>query len=73
MCNNWNFKINFDSRKPKRNSTPAPYLQRWVWVILEMNLTKVDQLLVFLDLVLGLVLRLWLALVQNLGLQLVQN
>ena len=22
MCNNWNFKINFDSRKPKRNSTP---------------------------------------------------
>ena len=23
MCNNWNFKINFDSRKPKRNSTPA--------------------------------------------------
>ena len=23
MCNNWNFKINFDSRKPKRNSTPT--------------------------------------------------
>ena len=22
MCNNWNFKINFDSRKPKLNSTP---------------------------------------------------
>ena len=25
MCNNWNFKINFDSRKPKQNSTPALY------------------------------------------------
>ena len=28
MCNNWNFKINFDSRKPKRNSTPASYIKQ---------------------------------------------
>ena len=26
MCNYWNFKINFDSRKPKRNSTPVIFL-----------------------------------------------
>ena len=41
MCNNWNFKINFDSRKPKRNSTPDHgYCKlEYLWEYSEATLT----------------------------------